>query len=220
MHLAGPQAAAVLGRNFSDASLPAEPLRHIAIPPGDEMNMQIRRHDALGQPGYDIVCLAEQGASLWQRLTQEGARPMGRAACEVLRIEAGLPREGADIDENTFAPEVGRIAETICYTKGCYLGQESIVMAHDRGQVNRGLVGVKLTGGPVPHNSPLFAQDKQSGRVTSSVYSPWLGTAIGLAYVRRGQQEAGTKLEVEVEGKRSPAEVVKLPFESARHGSL
>jgi folate-binding protein YgfZ len=172
----------------------------------------IRRHDALGLPGYDIVCPSDQAASVWQRLIDAGARPTGREACEILRIEAGLPREGADIDENTFAPEVGRIAQTISYTKGCYLGQESIVMARDRGQVNRSLVGVKLPEGPVPHGSHLFAQGKEVGRVTSSVLSPRLGTAIGLAYVRRGHQEPGTMLEVEAGGRRSQAEVIKLPI--------
>ncbi|HEY7423052.1 MAG TPA: glycine cleavage T C-terminal barrel domain-containing protein, partial [Gemmataceae bacterium] len=105
-----------------------------------------------------------------------------------------------------------RIAETISYTKGCYLGQESIVMARDRGQVNRGLVGVKLADGPVPRDSPLFIQGKQVGRVTSSVLSPRLGTAVGLAYVRRGHQEPRTTMEVDVDGKRAAAEVVKLPI--------
>jgi folate-binding protein YgfZ len=212
MHLAGPQAATLLGQVVGDVTLPLEPLRNIALPSDGPMRMQIRRHDALGVPGYDLICPADQVAALWMKLVQAGARPAGREACEILRIEAGLPREGADIDDNTFAPEVGRIAETICYTKGCYLGQESIVMARDRGQVNRSLVGVKLAGGTVPHNSPLFAQDKQAGRVTSSVYSPRLGTGIGLAYVRRAHQEPGTRIEVEVDGQRSPAEVVPLPF--------
>jgi folate-binding protein YgfZ len=161
-------------------------------------------------PGYDLVCPADQAASLWQQLTQAGARPAGREACEILRIEAGLPREGADIDENTFAPEVWRIAETISYTKGCYLGQESIVMARDRGQVNRRLVGVQFSAGPVPHGSLLFAEGKEVGRVTSSVRSPRWGTAIGLAYVRRGYQEPGTSLEVEAAGGRSPAQVIAL----------
>ncbi len=118
----------------------------------------------------------------------------------MLRVEAGRPREGTDIDDTTFAPEVGRIAETICYTKGCYLGQESIVMARDRGQVNRSLVGVRLPKGSVPHGSLLFAGGKEVGRVTSSVHSPRLDTAIGLAYVRRGYQEAGTLVEVEAAG--------------------
>jgi folate-binding protein YgfZ len=194
MHLAGPQAP-VLREQIE--------------------THQIRRHDALGLPGYDIVCPTNQAASVWQRLMETGARPAGREACEILRIEAGLPREGADIDENTFAPEVGRIAQTISYTKGCYLGQESIVMARDRGQVNRSLVGVKLPQGPVPHGSLLFAQGKEVGRVTSSVLSPRLGSAIGLAYVRRGHQEPGTMLEVEANGQRSQAEVIRLPPASA-----
>ena len=211
MHLAGPQAAALLEQVLADAIAPGEQLRHTAFRFGDA-DGQLRRHDALGLPGYDLVCPANQAANLWQRLIEAGARPAGRQACEILRIEAGLPREGADIDETTFAPEVGRIAETICYTKGCYLGQESIVMARDRGQVNRTLVGVKLPSGSVPHGSLLFAADKEVGRVTSSVRSPRLGTGIGLAYVRRGHQEPGTILAVDVAGERSPAEVVRLPI--------
>src|SRR5207245_396496 len=112
----------------------------------------------------------------------------------------------------TFAPEVGRIQQAICYTKGCYLGQEPIVMARDRGQINRTLLGVKLPDGPVPKNALLFRDGKEIGRVTSSVRSPRLETAIGLAYVRRGNQEPGTRLEVDVNGVRQPAEVTALPF--------
>jgi folate-binding protein YgfZ len=211
MHLAGPRAAVLLEQVVSIADLPAEPLRHTAARFGNT-HIWLRRHDALGLPGFDIVCRAEQAASIWQWLIQAGARPLGREACEMLRIEAGLPGEGADIDETTFAPEVGRIAQTICYTKGCYLGQESIVMARDRGQVNRTLVGVKLPGGPAPHGSLLLDGDKEIGRITSSVYSPRLGAGLGLAYVRRGHQEPGTKMEVESAGGRSPAEVVALPI--------
>lgn len=211
MHLAGPRAAALLEQVLGDAGLPSGALQHRAVRFDGNADSWLRRHDALGLPGYDIVCPAEQAASIWQRLIQAGARPAGREACEMLRIEAGLPREAADIDETTFAPEVGRIAETISYTKGCYLGQESIVMARDRGQVNRTLVGVRLPTGPVPHGSLLFAGDREIGRVTSSVHSPRLGIGLGLAYVRRGHQEPGAKMEVDVAGSRSPAEVVRLP---------
>jgi folate-binding protein YgfZ len=209
VHVAGPRATDLLKQTLGDSNLPSSALHHKAVHFGSEAKGWLRRHDALGVPGYDLVCPAEQAASIWQRLIQSGARPAGREACEVLRIEAGLPREGADFDENTFAPEVGRIAETICYTKGCYLGQESIVMARDRGQVNRTLAGVRLPDGPVPHDSRLFDGDKEVGRVTSSVHSPRLGMGLGLAYLRRGHQEPGTKLEVDVAGKRSAAEVVK-----------
>lgn len=212
MHIAGPTAVTLLTQILGDVRLPAEPLQHSLVRFDDNDESWLRRHDAFGLLGSDLICPAEQAASIWQRLTQAGARPAGREACEILRIEAGLPREGPDIDETTFVPEVGRIAETICYTKGCYLGQESIVMARDRGQVNRTLVGVQLTNGPVPHGSLLFVGDKETGRVTSSVHSPRLGMGLGLAYVRRGHQQPGTKMEVEVAGNRSPADVVKLPI--------
>jgi folate-binding protein YgfZ len=217
LHLAGPQAATLLQDILGVVVLPEEPLRHlhpaanaVASPLGIES--WLRRHDALGVPGYDLVCPANRAAEIWQCLTKSGTQPAGREACEILRIEAGLPREGADIDETTFAPEIGRIAQTICYTKGCYLGQESIVMARDRGQVNRALVGVRLPDGAVPHGTLLFAGDKEVGRVTSSIHSPRLETGLGLAYVRRGHQQAGTKLQVEIAGNRSPAEVVALPI--------
>jgi folate-binding protein YgfZ len=214
MHLAGPRAAALLEQVLGEGGrLPAEPLHHAPVRFDDSDESWIRRHDALGLAGYDIVCSATQAADIWQRLLQAGARPAGREVCEMLRIEAGLPREGADIDENTFAPEVGRIAQTISYTKGCYLGQESIVMARDRGQVNRTLVGVQLPDGPASHGSLLFAGDKEVGRITSSVHSPRLNMGLALAYVRRGHQEPGTKLEVEIAGKRSLAEVIQLPIE-------
>jgi folate-binding protein YgfZ len=212
MHLAGPRAAGLLEQVRGDPNLPTTPLQHKAARFGGDAEGWIRRHDALGVPGYDLVCPAEQAATVWQRLRQAGAQPAGFVACDVLRIEAGLPREGFEIDENTFAPEVGRIAETICYTKGCYLGQESIVMARDRGQVNRTLAGVQLPKKLVPPGSRLFAEDKEVGRITSCVYSPRLGMGLGLAYIRRGHQEPGTKLEVDVAGQRRPAEVVKLPL--------
>ncbi len=212
IHIAGPHAAALLEQIFASERLPAQSLQHTPLRFDDKDRSWLRRHDAFGLPGFDLVCPAEQAASIWQRLIQAGARPAGREACEILRIEAGIPREGADIDENTFAPEVGRIAETISYTKGCYLGQESIVMARDRGQVNRTLVGIRLPYGPVPHDSRLFDGDKEVGRVTSSVQSPRLGVGLGLAYVRRGHQEPDTKLQVDAAGKRVSAEVVKLPL--------
>ncbi len=207
IHVAGPQAAESLRRLFGEVDLPAESLRHAAL----AADTWLRRHDRLGLPGYDLVCPTNRAAAVWQRLIEAGARPIGLEACEILRVEAGLPREGADIDENTFAPEIGRIAQTICYTKGCYLGQESIVMARDRGQVNRALVGVRLPDGIVPHGSLLYAGEKEVGRVTSSIRSPRLETGLGLAYVRRGHQQPGTKLQVEIDGNRSPAEVVALP---------
>ncbi|MGH9677812.1 MAG: YgfZ/GcvT domain-containing protein, partial [Candidatus Acidiferrum sp.] len=156
MHLAGPEATAVLEKALLDDVPPLEELQHMMRTFGTNDTAHIRRHDLLGVTGWDICCLAARAANVWKKLTRAGAKPAGRETYEVLRVEAGTPAFGLDIDENTFAPEVGRIAKTICYTKGCYLGQEPIVMARDRGHVNRTLLGVKLPGGPVPPASPLY----------------------------------------------------------------
>jgi folate-binding protein YgfZ len=212
LHLAGPNATHVLERALVDDVPPLEELQHMERTFGSDATSHIRRHSPLGVPGYDIVCLNARAATVWQMLLRAGAKPAGRQAFEALRIETGTPAFGRDIDETTFAPEVGRIEQAICYTKGCYLGQEPIVMARDRGQVNRALLGVKLPDGVVPKDAPLFRDGKEIGRVTSSVVSPRLGTAIGLAYVRRGNQEPGTRVEVESGGARHPAEVTPLPF--------
>jgi folate-binding protein YgfZ len=211
MHLAGPQAHAVLEKALLDDVPPLEDLQHMMRTFGVSDTCHIRRHDLLGVPGYDVVCLASRAGNVWQMLTRAGAKPAGREAYEILRVEAGTPELGPDLDENTFAPEVGRTKQAISYAKGCYLGQEPIVMARDRGQVNRVLLGVKLPDGPVPHNSPLFHDGKEVGRVTSSVVSPRLG-GVGLAYVRRGSQDPGTALEVDANGARRPAVVAGLPL--------
>jgi tRNA-modifying protein YgfZ len=212
LHLAGPKATAVLERALVDDVPPLENLQHMERTFGTNATSHIRRHDLLGLPGYDLVCLKERAETVWQSLLRGGAKPAGRQTFETLRIEAGTPAYGIDVDETTFAPETGRIPQAICYTKGCYLGQEPIVMARDRGQVNRTLLGVKLPDGPVPHDARLYRDGLEIGRVTSSIRSPRLGTAIGLAYVRRGHQEPGTRLEVDVTGARHPAVVSALPF--------
>src|SRR3954463_15534227 len=103
--------------------------------------------------------------------------------------------------------EVGRTKQAICYTKGCFLGQEPIVRARDIGHVNRTLLGVKIAGNDVVvRGARLFRDGQEVGQITSSARSPRLGV-IGLAYIRRGSQEPGTVLEVEAEGGRRSAEV-------------
>lgn len=183
-----------------------------AHPPGSITLQAVRALEPLGLPGYEIFCAWEDAPQVWQWAIERGARPAGLDAYELLRVEAGTPRFGLDMDEDRFAVEVGRGDRAICYTKGCYLGQEPIVMARDRGHVNRTLVGVKMEGTEaISPGAKLFREGTEVGQVTSSVVSPRLGP-IALAYVRRGNQEPGTALEVESEGDRRSAVVSALPF--------
>lgn len=211
VHLAGPESQHVLEKALVDDVPALGELQHMVRTFGTDATASIRRHDVLGLPGYDIVCLGTRAPTVWDYLVRSGAMSAGLEAFNTLRVEAGTPVYGQDLDENTFAFEAGRTPQAICYTKGCFLGQEPIVMARDRGQANRNIFGLKLTGEPVPHGSPLFRDGKEIGRALSSVLSPRFGS-IALASIRRGNQEPNTALEVEVDGQRRPALVAALPF--------
>ncbi len=184
----------------------AEFLSGLAIAPS-------RRHRLLALDAVDLFCPSADFASLRQRLVEGGAVPASSETYQILRIEAGLPEYGIDIDENRLAMEVGRTAQAICYTKGCFLGQETIVMARDRGQVNRSLMGVKVRDGePLATGTRLFRGGEEVGQVTSSVLSPRLRQVIALAYLRRGSWDAGTEVAIEPATDGRAAVVCALPF--------
>ena len=216
LHLAGPQAGEVLkalGDELADLAEGQVVPRTFGTADG-----HVRRSDMLGVAGYDLICPRGEAVAIWHSLVGAGAHPAGLEAYDILRVEAGVPVHGPDMDENRFVVEVGRAARAICYTKGCYLGQEPIVMARDRGQVNRTLLGLKVQGeGTVPHGARVLRDGAEVGQVTSSVVSPRLG-AIALAYLRRGHQEPGTAVVVETAAGSRAAEVAAVPFSGAGTG--
>jgi len=210
-HLGGPKAKAVLENALGESVPDLGPLQHMERTFGTNVTCHIRRHDPLALPGYDIVCLLGRAADVRQSLIDTGAAAAGPEAYEALRIEAGTPEFGKDIDENRFAVEIGR-SDAISYTKGCYLGQEPIVMARDRaGHVNRALRGLKFQANVPAAGAQLLAAGKPVGVVTSVSVSPRLGP-IGLGYVRRGQETPGTVLGVDSAGGGQATEVATLPM--------
>jgi folate-binding protein YgfZ len=212
MHLCGPLAKAVLETTVGGSLPELLEFQHTERTI-DSIVCQIRRHDPLGLPGFDIVCPNDSAARIWSSLCSHGAKPAGAATIEVLRVEAGTPVFGIDIDENRFVMEVARSQRAVSYSKGCYLGQEPIVMSRDRaGFVNRAFLGVKvLEGGTLPHGTKLLRDGNEVGLVTSSVVSPRLNAPLALAYIRRGNQDVGLRLEADTpEGKRA-VEVLGFP---------
>jgi tRNA-modifying protein YgfZ len=197
--IAGPTAELGMGiQNMKLQTMDARLLKPLPL--------EVRRTDELAIPCFHLFFPPEERVfTLWERATP--------TCYEILRIEAGTPEYGQDIDESNYPQEVGRDAKTISFTKGCYLGQEPIVMIRDRGQVSRLLVGLKLGGNEVAaHGAKIWRGDKEVGHITSSVVSPRFGP-IALGYVRRGSSDPGTAVEVEVEeGQRVAAEVTTLPF--------
>jgi folate-binding protein YgfZ len=205
-HIAGPKAPALLGTGFDDL----RPWHH------RQQNLEavscyVRRHDPSRLPGFDLWCPTAQAPEAWKTLTTR-CGTAGKDVFEMLRIEAGTPIYGKDIDENRLVMEAGRTQHAISYTKGCFLGQEPIVMSRDRGHVNRTLLGIKIDGGTVaPPGTRLFRDGAEVGQVTSSVVSYRLGP-IALAYLKRGNQEPGTIVELDPASDGRKASVSALPF--------
>jgi folate-binding protein YgfZ len=136
-------------------------------------------------------------------------RLCGSEALEMIRIEAGIPRFGVDMDETNLAPEAGIEARAISYSKGCYIGQEVISRIRTYGQVAKALRGLKLSA-PAIRGEKLFVDGKEAGYITSALASPTFKANIALGYVRRDHNEAGTRLTTET--KEKVATIVPLPF--------
>lgn len=214
MHLAGPAAAAILGKMLGEAMPDLPEFAHMERTFGASATASIRRRDMLGVPGFDIVCRKELTDGIRGLLTAAGAVPGTPESYEVLRIEAGMPLFGPDIDDNRFVMEVGRAARAVSYSKGCFLGQEPIVMARDRaGHVNRAFLGMKVLEGqpPLSAGAKIFREGQEVGVVTSSCRSPRLGVPVALAYLRWKHQEPGTRMEADSPNGRVLVEVLGLP---------
>ena len=155
--------------------------------------------------GYDVICDA---ADVERVKAELGLPEAGEADYEVLRVEHGRPRYGLDLDDSTIPQEAGLNDRAVSFTKGCYVGQETVARLYYKGKPNRHLRGLRLSG-PAETGAPLVLGEKEVGRVGSSVLSPRLGP-IALAIVRR-EASPGDVLRVGEDG--LTAEVVELPFE-------
>jgi len=209
----GPRASAALqAAGVETADLDAE-LRHAVRRVGG-VEARVVRLDRSGAGGFDVWVATARAGEVWRALRDAGgARPVGCEALEVRRIEAGIPRAGAEVTGEYFPMEAGLEVGWISYTKGCYLGQETISRLHHLGHVNRYLRGLVLDGDEVPsRGSAVRAGDDRVGEITSSARSPHLGRAIALAYVHRTHAEPGTELVVETASGRAAARVVLVPF--------
>jgi folate-binding protein YgfZ len=130
--------------------------------------------------GVDVICVAEEAERVHSALD---VPLVPEAAAEVLRVESGRPRYGLDLDDATIPQEAGLNERAVSFTKGCYVGQETVARLHFRGKPNRHLRGLRLSA-PVESGTPLVLGEREVGRVGSSVVSPRFGP-IALALVRR-----------------------------------
>jgi tRNA-modifying protein YgfZ len=157
--------------------------------------------------GVDLLCDASDVASLQSRLLNHGATNVSEQAAECLRVETGRPRYGIDMDDSTIPQEAGLNERAVSFTKGCYLGQETVARLYHRGKPNRHLRGLRLSR-PATTGDRLLLAEREVGRLASVAVSPTLGP-IALALVRR-EAQPGASVGVGNDG--ATAQVCELPF--------
>jgi tRNA-modifying protein YgfZ len=201
--VAGPRAPAFLQQL---AAIPSEPaMSEVQIAGANAIG---KRVSYVAAPSFFIEAARGDLPVIRAALEAAGALPCGAETVEMARIEAGTPLFGHDITEDNLPQEIGRDALAISFTKGCYLGQETVARIDALGHVNRQLAGVKFAGSNIP--SPgleLMSGDKPVGAVTSAAWSPKLQAPLAMALLRRGQAKAGTALHSQL----GDAVVVALP---------
>jgi folate-binding protein YgfZ len=202
LSLIGPEAAAIAGVDEPDGRL--ADLEHanasIAIDGIDTLTV---RTDV----GVDLICNAADADALSAALQARGAMAVSEAAAECVRIEHGRPRYGIDLDDTVIPQEAGLNERAVSFTKGCYVGQETVARLYYKGKPNRHLRGLRLSG-PAATGAQLLLGERPVGRIGGTALSPRLGP-IALALVRR-EAEPGSTVDVGEHG--ASAEVVALPF--------
>ena len=212
--LQGPRAAAIL-EPLTPAGLAAlRPFTAVETPVAG-IPLLLSRTGYTGEDGFELYVAPGRAEALWEHLLEagrpEGLVPVGLGARDTLRLEKGLMLYGNDIDRTTTPLEAG-LGWVVKLDKGDFLGREALVRQKEAG-IRRRLVGLEMEGPAIPrHGYPLFHDGRSIGTVTSGTRSPMLGRGIALGYVEASAAAAGTRLEVEIRGRRHAAKVVRPPF--------
>lgn len=213
LSLQGAQSAEIITATLGSEAASVERGRIVAAR-WREHFVSVIRATHTGEDGFDLFVSAEHAPSLFEALKAAGARAVGFAALETLRIEAGLPRHGVDMDETNVVLETG-LDEAVSYTKGCYVGQEIIARIHWRGHVAKRLAGLVFEDDrEAALESKVRSLDgKEIGRLTSTAFSPRLNKSIALAYVKYDYLTQGTQVCVLAgEDDERAASISELPF--------
>lgn len=166
------------------------------------------------EDGFDLFVKQDVSAAIGEVLTNAGATAVTEATSETLRIEAGIPRYGIDMDETNVVTETN-LDDSVSFTKGCYVGQEIIVRIKHRGHVAKKLTGIvfQKNANPVARDAKIsLAEGKEIGRITSTTFSPKLNRAIALGYVKYDQLGPGTAVNVTGAESETSGVTAELPL--------
>jgi len=214
--VSGPKACDLVNAAWGADLSALKPLAFVSRPIDGAEALLIRAEET-GERDVEILVPADGLKAAWDRLWASGEamglKPFGAQALETLRVEAGIPKAGPDLNETVVPPEANLEGKAFSLTKGCYPGQEVVARMDTYGSVRRRLVGLALEDAVVPPpGAKLFSGEREVGWVSSAVRSPSLGKVIALGFPLRDFTPPGTVLAVEFDGGRKPAAVHALPF--------
>ncbi|MGB8451191.1 MAG: glycine cleavage system aminomethyltransferase GcvT [Anaerocolumna sp.] len=166
-----------------------------------------------GEDGYELYCKPEDAKELWNYLLaagkEDGLIPCGLGARDTLRLEAAMPLYGHEMDDDISPLETG-LGFAVKMNKVDFIGKKGL---ENRGEVTRKRVGLNITGrGIAREKCPVYSEDKMVGMTTSGTHCPYLGRPVAMALVDMEYTKIGTKLDIEVRGRKITAEIIDLPF--------
>lgn len=216
--ISGPKASAAIQSAFGVDVADLMPVNFVTAQIGGHPALVMRTEET-GEVDLEILLPADGLSAAWKSLMEAGAscgmKPIGSHAREALRMEAGIPKAGPELNEEIVPPEANLESKAFSLSKGCYPGQEVVARMDTYGNVRRHLVGLTLKDSTVPQKgAKLFSGDREVGWISSAVRSPQLGQVIAFGFPLRDFSAPNTPLSIEIEGKKHDATVHVLPFYS------
>ncbi len=205
--LQGPRAHEVLDRLVKDVDLNKIPYFGFGKGTLQGQSLTIMATGYTGENGYELMVDVKDAPMIWDLLaSQPEVSPCGLGARDSLRLEAGLPLHGNDIDESTQPYEAGLGWAVKMDKKGGFYGREALCK-----EPSRKLIGLTLEGQAIPRQHyKVVSNGQEAGEITSGIFSPTLKKGIALAYVKK--EYLDKDLAVDIRGKAVPAKVTKLPW--------
>jgi len=214
--VSGPKASHTIQSAFGVDVVDLKPVDFVTAYIGGNHALVLRTEET-GEIDIEILLPTASLVPAWTALleagTKYGIKPVGTHAREALRIEAGIPKAGPDLNEEIVPPEANLEDKAFSLSKGCYPGQEVVARMDTYGNVRRHLVGLVLKDASIPPNgAKLFSGDREVGWISSAVYSPQMNKVIAFGFPLRDFSKPNTALLIEIDGKKHDATVHALPF--------
>lgn len=217
----GPQSQMILEKLFS-FRLAALPYYFYKEERFKNERLWVSRSGYTGEDGFEIFCHNDPSIEIWDRLAKDGkalgALPAGLGARNTLRLEAGNPLYGHEMDEKTTPVEAGLMFAVALDKEEGFVGRDMILHRKETGATKK-LVGFKMQDRSIARDGyPVYSTGGEKiGHVTSGSFAPTAGAGIGLAYVRKGFEKVASEIEIEIHGRRAKATLVARPFIDIKH---